>query len=49
VLALTQPSYYFLFALSLLLEFSWLLYLMSKTMKLYFVTRKNIHLGATKN
>ncbi len=46
MLVLIKPAFYPLFALSLLLEFSWLLYLMIKTMRLYFVTSKKIQLSS---
>jgi hypothetical protein len=42
---LVIPSTYWLLSLLLLIEFSWLLYLMVKTMRLYFLTRTKINLS----
>ena len=44
IFVLFQPSFYYLFALLLLLEFSWLLFLMIKCIRLYFKTDKKITL-----
>lgn len=40
---LVKPSIYWLLSLLLLIEFSWLLYLMVKTMRLYFLTLNKIN------
>lgn len=42
---LVIPSAYWLLSLCLLIEFSWLLYLMIKTIRLYYVTRNKINLS----
>ena len=46
LLVLFQPSLYYVFALLLLVEFSWLLFLMIRCMKLYFDTDKKINLSS---
>jgi hypothetical protein len=42
---LVLPNVYWVFSLLLLIEFSWLLYLMIKTIRLYYVTRNKINLS----
>lgn len=46
ILVLLQPSLYYVFALLLLIEFSWLLWLMIRCMALYFRTEKKINLSS---
>ncbi|QBG37057.1 hypothetical protein [Litorilituus sediminis] len=45
VSAILSPSVYWLFACSLLVEFLWLLFIMIKTMRLYFAVDKKISLS----
>jgi len=45
LLVLFKPSLYFIFGLLLLVEFSWLLFLMIRCMRLYFITDKKINLS----
>ena len=46
LLVLFAPHFYFAFALLLLLEFSWLLFLMLKCMRLYFSVNNKINLSS---
>jgi len=45
IYTLVIPSTYWLLSLCLLIEFSWLLYLMIKTIRLYYLTRNKINLS----
>jgi hypothetical protein len=45
LLVLFKPSLYYIFSLLLLVEFSWLLFLMIRCMRLYFITDKKINLS----
>jgi len=46
---LLQPAAYFVFGLSLMFEFIWLLFIMSKTMRLYFSVSRKISLSSVKS
>ncbi len=46
ILVLIQPAIYFVFALSMMLEFSWLLFIMTKAMRLYFSIDRKISLSS---
>lgn len=46
LLVLFQPSFYYIFSVLLLVEFSWLLFLMIRCMRLYFSAEKKISLSA---
>lgn len=46
ILVLFEPSFYFVFAFLLFIEFSWLLFLMVKCMRLYFLVNQKINLSS---
>jgi len=46
LLVLFQPTYYYIFGLLLLVEFSWLLFLMVRCMRLYFSAQTKINLSS---